>query len=295
MAKRKIVRIDEEKCNGCGQCVPNCAEGALQIIDGKAKLVSDIYCDGLGACLGHCPVDAIIIEERDADQYDEHATNQRLKSLGRPVLPHTPAPAPVPAAPAAGGCPSGGHAGHAGHHHGQPGRNGPPAGAGGCPGSRMMSLTPPAPPVAGTSGAAAANAAPAAQHSELTNWPLQLTLLPIEAPFYQDRELVLAADCAAFSMPDFHSRIIKGRALAIGCPKLDDIQPYIEKLAEILRRNRIKGLVLVHMEVPCCSGIVHLAREAARLSGRTLPVRDITVSIRGSVLSDDLEIYGPQA
>lgn len=128
--------------------------------------------------------------------------------------------------------------------------------------------------------------------SGLGNWPVQLSLLPIEAPFYDDRELVLAADCAAFSMPDFHSRILRGRALAIACPKLDNVEPYVEKLTEILRRNRVKGLLLIHMEVPCCGGIVSLARRAAAACGRPVAVRDIMVSVRGKILSDELSIYG---
>lgn len=307
MAIRKIVTIDEEKCNGCGECVPNCAEGALQIIDGKARLVSDVYCDGLGACLGHCPMDAITIEERDADEFDEAAVNNRLEQLGRPTL-ESPATVATPqqqrgmsdvSAHSGAGCPSGN-----GNH-----------GGGGCPGSRMMDF------LAGDAGdnrsdnapkpSPAASARPTTAQSEsgmeagmgagmeagpgesgLGNWPVQLSLLPIEAPFYNDRELVLAADCAAFSMPDFHSRILKGRALAIACPKLDNVEPYVEKLTEILRRNRIRGLLLIHMEVPCCGGIVSLARRAAAACGRPVAVRDIMVGVRGKVLSDELAVYG---
>jgi hypothetical protein len=128
--------------------------------------------------------------------------------------------------------------------------------------------------------------------SALNHWPVQLALLPLEAPFYQNTELVLAADCASYALGDFHARLLKGRALAIACPKLDDVEPYVDKLAEILRRNAIRGLVLVHMEVPCCGGIVRLAHEAVRRSGRTLPARDVVVGVRGKILSDELEVLG---
>ncbi len=268
MAIRKMVKIDEEKCNGCGACVPGCAEGALAIVDGKARLVKDSYCDGLGACLGECPQGAISIEEREAAEFDPAEVERHLAAAG--TAAHRAPPA-TSAAPAAARLQD---AGTTGHH-------------GGCPGSRMMQFSRKSAPTPGD-----APTTSAAAQSALNHWPVQLALLPIEAPFYQDTELVLSADCAAFALGDFHARLLKGRALAIACPKLDDVEPYLDKLTEILRRNRVRGLVLVHMEVPCCGGIVRLAHEAARRSGRTIPARNVTVSVSGEVLSDELEVLG---
>ncbi len=251
MAVRKIVKIDEEKCNGCGQCESNCAEGALRIIDGKARLLKEEYCDGLGACLGACPQDAITVEERESEAFDQAAVEEHIARSDKPNVAH--------AEPAAGGC----------------------------PGSRAMQFKRPAAeksgPAAGVGGGGA---------GELGHWPVQLALVPVEAEFYQDAELVLTADCAAYAMGDFHRRFLHGRAVAIACPKLDDLSPYVEKLAEILRRNRIRGLVLVRMEVPCCGGIVRLGQEAAARSGRVLPVREVTVGVDGEVRSDVLSVAG---
>lgn len=260
MATRKIVRIDEEKCNGCGLCVTGCAEGALAVVDGKARLLKESYCDGLGACLGECPQGAISIEEREADAFDGAAVEAHLSAdhsagQARAAAQGRPTPAPP---------------------------------AGGCPGARMMALgrRSPAPEQGDAEGDGSRSP------SQLGHWPVQLALLPLEAPFYRDAELVLAADCAAYAVADFHRRFLAGRALAIACPKLDDVGPYVDKLAEILRRNPVRGLVLVHMEVPCCSGIVRLAEEAAARSGRSLPVRNITIGIRGDVLDDRLSVLG---
>lgn len=272
MAVRKVVRIDEEKCNGCGLCVPNCAEGALAVVDGKARLVGDSYCDGLGACLGECPQGAITVQQREAEAFDPEAVAARLAAESRP---------------------------HQAATHGAPQRAAPaePC-AGGCPGARVTQLAGRTPAASdhgaqGDSGTAGGqDRAASGGRSRLGHWPVQLALVPVEAPFYQDAELVLAADCAAFTMGDFHERLLEGRALAITCPKLDDLEPYVAKLAEILRRNAIRGLVLVHMEVPCCGGIVHLARQAAALSGRRIPARDVTIGIGGDVLRDELTILG---
>jgi Pyruvate/2-oxoacid:ferredoxin oxidoreductase delta subunit len=288
MAIRKMVKIDEEKCNGCGACVPGCAEGALAIVDGKARLVKESYCDGLGACLGECPQGAISIEERDAAEFDPAAVERHLAGGGAAAHPAPLATSPAPAAARLFG--AGAAAGRAAPSpSATQGREAPAAAHhGGCPGSRMMQFRrPPAP-------AATSDAPPTSgpAQSALNHWPVQLALLPVEAPFYQDAELVLSADCAAFALGDFHSRLLRGRALAIACPKLDDVAPYVDKLTEILRRNRVRGLVLVHMEVPCCGGIVRLAHEAARRSGRTIPARDVTVSVSGEILSDELEVLG---
>ena len=244
---RKIIKIDESKCNGCGLCATACAEAAISIVDGKAKLVKDQYCDGLGACLGHCPQDAIKIEEREADAFDEVAV---MAAKG-----HVSSSAPAPAA-------SHGHFG--------------------CPGMAVRSFKRP-------------EKAPDAPcevegpyvSSQLAQWPVQLALVPVNAPYWKDVEILLAADCTAFALGAFHSTLLKGRSVAIACPKLDESGEYAGKLAEIISRNEIAGVVVAHMEVPCCSGIVRIGKEALAASGKNLPFRDITVGIGGSILSDN--------
>lgn len=250
---RKMVKIDEEKCNGCGECVPSCAEGAIQIVDGKARLVADNLCDGLGACLGDCPMDAISIEEREADEFDEAAVNERLKEIGREPVPHHPA-APV------GGCPSAAVKSFA------------PAAGGGCPSARAVNFdkTP-----------ADESAALGSRPSRLAQWPVQLHLVPPTAPFFQGADVVLAADCAPFAYADFQEDLLKGKALAIACPKLDDTSPYVEKLTAMITQSNIKSLTVVHMEVPCCNGLVMMARQAIANSGRDIPFETVCIGIRG--------------
>lgn len=233
--KRNIIHIDEEKCNGCGLCVPACAEGAIQIIDGKARLVADNLCDGLGACLGHCPQDAIHIETREADAFDEAAVTEKLG--GKTATAHPPA-----------------------HGHG------------GCPSARTMSLSRPTPVVAD---------AQAPQASVLGNWPVQLKLIPVTAPFLKEADLLLAADCAPFAYADFHRELLAGKVLLIGCPKLDDAAEYKEKLAAILSQNQIRSLTVAYMEVPCCSGLVQLAQQALATSGSPLELQKVCIGIRG--------------
>ncbi len=246
MAIRKIVRIDEDKCNGCGDCIPNCAEGALEIVDGKARLLEDRYCDGLGACLGVCPQDAITVIERDAAEFNEEAVEAMLADRA------TAEPA-----------------GHAHAPHG-----------GACPGAALMDFaSASADASASTEAAASADAAP----SELTQWPVQLMLAPVQAPFFQGADLLLAADCVPFALPDFHSRFLRGRKLLIGCPKLDDSAFYAEKLGQILKANDVRSLTIVHMEVPCCFGLKLLARRALAESGRQIPAEEIVIGIRGDV------------
>ena len=252
---RDIVRIDEEKCNGCGLCVPACAEGAIKIIDGKAKLIADNLCDGLGACLGHCPQDAIIVEKRNAEAFDEAAVEAHL---GGPA----PAAAAHPGHPPAGGCPS------------AQVRVVAPHGGGGCPSAQVRHLAP----------AAAADSSEAApRSSELRQWPVQMHLVPPSAPFLQDADLVLAADCAPFAYADFHRDLLQGKALLIGCPKLDDGQAYLDKLTAILRQNRVRSLTVVHMEVPCCSGLIAIARRALEASGAATPLATVKVTIGGEL------------
>jgi len=253
---RKMVVIDEEKCNGCGECVPSCAEGAIQIIDGKAKLLADNLCDGLGACLGDCPLGAITVEEREADEYDEAAVEEHLKDIGRAPLSHHAAPA----APATGGCPSAAVTSFAA-----------PAG-GGCPSARTMDFAKPA---------ADDSADVASRPSQLAQWPVQLHLVPPTAPFFQNADVLLAADCAPFAYADFQEDLLKGKALAIACPKLDNTEPYVEKLTAMITQSNIKSLTVVHMEVPCCNGLVMMAKQALANSGRDIPFETVCIGIRG--------------
>lgn len=253
---REIVFIDEDKCDGCGLCVPACEEGAIRIISGKARLISDRLCDGLGACLGHCPRGAIRIEKREAAEFDEHAVHAHVQARHGSVV--DPAD---PAVSQPGGCPSQQFA-----------RLGQPAPRPSCPASGMADATESFSP-------------PNPEHrSELTQWPVQLKLLPPRAPVFQDADLLLAADCVPFALADFHSRLLRGCAVAIACPKLDDTSTYLPKLTEILTANRVKSITVVHMEVPCCTGILRLAVQARAASGTDVPIEDVVVSVRGDVL-----------
>lgn len=258
--KRKIVKIDEDKCNGCGLCVPACAEGAIQIIDGKARLLAENLCDGLGACLGDCPQDAITIEEREADEFDETAVDAHLKHIGRPaaaLAAHAPPPAH---AHHGGGCPSV-----------QVRSFVAPAG-GGCPSARLMNSERPEEDE---------RPAGAPAPSRLAQWPVQLHLVPPAAPFLQGADVLLAADCAPFAYANFHEELLKGKALLIACPKLDNTAPYLDKLVAMIQQSQIRSLTVVHMEVPCCSGLIHLARQALALSGRDIPLETVRIGIRG--------------
>jgi len=243
---RNIVHIDEEKCDGCGLCVTACAEGAIEVIDGKAKLGSEIYCDGLGACLGTCPQDAITVEQREAAEFDEAATEAYLAE--KSAAEKDQASACQTEAAGAGG---------------------------GCPGAKARSLEKKAGPVAGIE---------TGRESQLGQWPVQMKLVGPDAPYFKGAELLWAADCVPFAMADFHERFLSGRAIAIGCPKLDDGQLYIEKLAEIIKRGKPGSLTVVHMEVPCCFGMTHIAKEAIARSGVELTFEDITIDLRGNII-----------
>ena len=234
MIMRNIVKIDEEKCNGCGLCAQACAEGAIEIVNGKVKLISDAYCDGLGACIGHCPEDAITIEQREADDFDEVATKVYLAEQEQ----HQAQPAVV------------------------------------CPGLMAKFLRP-----KGHSPASAVVPSP----SQLTHWPIQLKLLSPTAPCLANADLLLVADCVPFAMGDFHDRLLKDHSLAVGCPKLDNVDFYIEKLAAILQANNLKSLTVVHMEVPCCFGLTHVARKAIDRSGANIPFEDVTIDLQGNI------------
>ena len=239
---RKIVRIDPDKCDGCGLCAGDCAEGAIQIIDGKARLVAENLCDGLGNCLGTCPRDAITVEEREADEFDETAVIE----VGRR---HE---APAPGVPDKLPC--------------------------GCPGTmaRKLAPRPPAPSCEGER----------TRPSQLGHWPVQLALVPPAGDLWQDADVLIAAGCVAFAMPDFHERLLAGKTVAVACPKLDDIRTHIEKLAAIFADNDIRSITVAHMEVPCCTGIIHAVDVALVRAGRTdIPFTDITVGVDGTVKS----------
>ena len=261
--ERDIVIIDEDKCNGCGLCVPACAEGAIQMIDGKAKLVADNLCDGLGACLGHCPQDAIKVIKREADDFDEEAVEEHLKKNAPEKLDAFHAEHGK--APAGGGCPSAQVQDFA--------KPAPPAG-GGCPSARMMNFDNKPEQESNVSGQ---------RPSELRQWPVQLHLVPPTAPFFQGADVVLAADCAPFAFADFHKDVLKDKALAIACPKLDDTSPYVDKLTAMITQSGIKSLTVVLMEVPCCGGLLGMAKQAIANSGQDIPLETIVVGIQGDI------------
>ena len=239
--KRRIIQIDETKCNGCGACAAACHEGAIAMVDGKAHLMRDDYCDGLGDCLPTCPTGAITFVEREAAPYDEAAVlaaKQRKAQAG-------------------GGCP--GSAPHALHT--------------GCPGSRAQTLA----------GGGEEPALPTAAPSRLRQWPVQIKLVPIEAPFFDGAKLLIAADCTAYAYAAFHERFIRGHITLVGCPKLDSVD-YSEKLTEILHRNDIREVTVVRMEVPCCGGLEQAAKRALQASGKFLPWQVVTISTDGRIL-----------
>lgn len=279
MAVRTVVHIDEDKCDGCGLCVPDCAEGALQIIDGKAKLVSDIYCDGLGACLGSCPQDAITMVDRDADEFNEEAVNKRLQELGRDPLPHDHGPAEAKTDASkekvedlACGCPG---TLSQSFDRAKPEPAAPRAG--GCPGSRSQTFEQP-------QASPAAHSGPVA--SRLGNWPVQISLVPPKAPYLDGADLLLAADCAPFAYGDFHRRFMEGKTLLVGCPKLDNAQAYIDKLGQMFKVNNINSISVVYMEVPCCNGLVHIVQEALKQSGVPIPTTLYRVGIKGDFVEE---------
>jgi Pyruvate/2-oxoacid:ferredoxin oxidoreductase delta subunit len=250
--KRQVIRIDEELCNGCGNCVPSCAEGAIQIINGKAKMVSDKYCDGLGACLGECPMGAISFEEREAEEFDEEAVAQHLKAVGRTAAPQAyskPVEAPV-----GQGC----------------------SVSGGCPSARMLDFR-------SDDTLEEADTDQPKLKSELRQWPVKLYLVSPSAPYFKDADLLIAADCAPFSYASLHPDFLKGKALVIGCPKFDDTQAYVDKLTAILSENNIKSITVLHMEVPCCFGLMGVARQALANSGKNIPLETKVVTLRGDV------------
>ena len=278
MAKRKIIRIEEEKCDGCGLCIPDCPEGALQIIDGKARLISDLFCDGLGACLGSCPQGAITIEEREAEEYNERKVMRNIARQGKNVIKA--------------------HLEHL-KEHGQseylnqatdflkernievplkeePLRSGDKhmSAFSGCPGSKVMDFREKA-------EITEKKKTISKGISELRQWPIQIMLVPSIAPYLKDAHLLIAADCVPFTYADFHDRLLKGKILLVGCPKLDDVEFYREKITQILKDNNIKSMTCAHMEVPCCFGLVSIVKSAISASGMDIPFKEVTVSIKG--------------
>jgi len=281
--KRKIIQIDEELCNGCGLCIPNCHEGALQIIDGKARLISDLFCDGLGACLGYCPEGAIEIIERDAEPYDEKKVMEILVTKGRnTILAHLE---------------------HLRDHKEDEflkqaieyikennidmsieTNDEHQYSACGCPGSmaRDFRAETEKPVIAATA------AEPVNAPSELRQWPVQLHLLNPQASYFKNADVVLAADCAAFAMGDFHSRFLKNKTLAIACPKLDsNQQSYLDKMVAMINDSKINSLTVVRMEVPCCGGLTRMAQMAVATASRKIPIKQAVISASGEVIEED--------
>lgn len=226
MVLRKIVKIDETLCDGCGQCIPNCAEMALQIIDGKAKLVKDAYCDGLGACLGYCPKDAISITEREAEPFDEEAVHTYIAKKDSNM--HV------------------------------------------CPSSTIQSVDTVHPDYE-------------QERTALSHWPVQLNLVPVEATFFEEADLLLMADCVPIAYPNLHTSLLLGKSVVIGCPKFDDAKRYAEKLGEILKRNNVRTVTVAHMEVPCCSGLNWVIKKAMEASGKEIPLTRRIISVKGEM------------
>ena len=234
--KRKIIRIDEDKCNGCGLCIPNCQEGALQVIDGKARLISDLFCDGLGACIGHCPEDAIKIEEREAEPYNEKQVMETIST--------------------------------------------------GCPGATTRDFRIDVQQV--ENSVKEVHGVPVDAPSELRQWPVQLHLLNPQASYFKNADVVLAADCVAFSVGNFHARFLKGKSLAIACPKLDsNKESYLEKLTSMIKDSKINTLQVVIMEVPCCGGLLQMAKTARENAGLKIPIKVSVISVQGEVVEED--------
>ena len=277
--KRDIISIDEALCNGCGACVDGCHEGALQLIDGKARIVSELYCDGLGACIGECPVGAITIEEREAEPYDEVAVMERISPKGaKTILAHLK---------------------HLKDHnetnylnqgleyikaHGldvdvsQLTTPEPPKMACGCPGSMARSFSPQTTPVF---------TVPQATKSELSHWPVQLHLLNPLAGYFMGADVVLAADCTAYAYANFHSELLRGKKLAIACPKLDgNKEVYVDKIVQMIDKAKINTLTVVIMEVPCCGGLMQLAQMAVQRAERRVPIKQIVIGVEGGIVSE---------
>ncbi len=244
---RKIIEIDEELCDGCGNCVPACAEGALEIIDGKARVVADLYCDGLGACLGECPTGALKIVEREADEFDEEAVEELLAKKKQPEAPVMPM-----------------------------------ASGGGCPSARLQTFG--ASEAADPCGQANVPAAFEPAESALTHWPVQIMLVPPTAPFLKGADLLVLADCVPVAFAGLHRELLPGKTVMMGCPKFDDVEHYIEKFAQICKQSGIKSITAVVMEVPCCSALPVIVKKGMERSGVQIPMEEVVISTRGKLL-----------
>lgn len=235
---RKIIEIDEKLCNGCGLCVKGCAEGALQIIDGKARVVSDTFCDGLGACIGECPTGALCIVEKEVVPFDEKAVKKHLAEKEKPTVPF------------------------------------------GCPSTHIHIFDKP------SVGAAnkLTNIEGVKEESSLTNWPIQIKLIPAGAPFLKGADLLVLADCTAVAFPTLHRDLIKGKVVMMGCPKFDDVQEYVDKFTDIFKSADIKSVTTVVMEVPCCSGLPNIIKKGMEAANKKIPMQEIVLSLRGKIL-----------
>jgi NAD-dependent dihydropyrimidine dehydrogenase PreA subunit len=298
---REIIKIDEEKCNGCGLCIPSCPEGALQIIDGKARLVSDLMCDGLGACIGECPEGAIEIEKREAVPYDEKSVIKEIVMFGentvvahlKHLLDHNEIVYFETAVE---------YLNDNGHNFSFDVENvldkvyekslgGNSCATGGCPGSKNFTLDIDLDEVeaAGKPDPKRDGVPRDSIPSELRQWPVQMHLINPGAPYFRDADVVLAADCVAYSVGDFHQKYLKGKSLAIACPKLDSgKEAYVEKLKAMIDASQIKSLQVLVMEVPCCSGLVHIANLAREAAGRKISIKKTVISIKGEVIFENI-------
>lgn len=256
---RRIIQIDEEKCNGCGACAKACHEGAISMVNGKAKLMRDDYCDGLGDCLPNCPVDAIHFVEREAAAYDAEAVKQNMLKKQQEEATKQNA-GEGPKAPVK-------------------------AFAGGCPGSRMRTMNREESMQNAESEEEGRETAKSVNKSMLSQWPVQIKLAPVNAPYFDGAKLLIAADCSAYAYGDFHNRFIKGHVTLIGCPKLDNVD-YSEKLTEIIKNNNIKSVTIVRMEVPCCGGLELAAKKALQESGKFIPWQVVTLSLDGQIIDE---------
>lgn len=276
MSKRDIVQIDEDKCVGCGLCIPKCQEGALKIIDGKARLSSEAMCDGLGKCLGSCPMDAITIVEREAAGFEvDHTTNEGHEIHGNSEShqhhghDH--------------GQHHGHHQGHGhDHNHGKSYGEAHPAKEAsgcGCPGTAMQKFDEEVEEdkIEGVSSADME----VRIKPQLKQWPVQLSLVPVAAPYFKNSDLLVTADCVPYAYPNYHLELLKGKSVVIGCPKLDNNQSYVAKLTEIFKENDLNSITVAHMEVPCCNGIVWAVEEALEKSGKNIPLNKVEISVRG--------------
>lgn len=235
---RKIIKIDEELCDGCGQCVPSCAEGAIEVQNGKATIVAEKYCDGLGACLSECPKGALTIEERTADDFDAEAVEERLAAMEKDK------PAQIPMA-----C--------------------------GCPSTHIRTFVPSEEPDRSDE--------PGTRESALSHWPVQIRLVPPTAPFLKGSHLLVAADCAAVASPDFHGKFLRGRVVLVGCPKFDDVKSYVEKFRDIFRTAEIKSVLVLDMEVPCCSALPGIVKQGMEKASKQIPMEEVVLTPRGEI------------